>query len=250
MLTLYHFILTKECVPLRQEGMRSLRDGKGGWRKGSGSCCAGAEEAPDGTGALELLSPWEPWSLCPSSSCSGGSPQRAVPRTGVPRAAEVRATAREAARTLLAGTREHSAPRQSIVPDGGVGFARATPLQRVWKATEPPHPTQTLTLRSPTLPAVSTLHTKGLATLGREEVQQFTVCAAAHVAQTRYPCSAHSVALPAEKSPSSQTAPVFSLLPPPQNFSQGSRSAESGCYQTNVFVSHVSVFLSCSSQLP
>lgn len=68
MLTLYHFILTKEYVPLRQEGIRSLRDGKGGWSKGSRSRCAWAEEAPGGAGALQPPFPWEPCSLCPTGA--------------------------------------------------------------------------------------------------------------------------------------------------------------------------------------
>lgn len=75
--------------------MRSLRDGESGWSKGSGSCCAWAEERPAARepwslcphghpgapvlmGVPEPLSSWEPWSLCPH-----GHPGAPVP-TGAP----------------------------------------------------------------------------------------------------------------------------------------------------------------------
>lgn len=230
MLTLYHFILTKGYAPLRRGGMRSLGDGKGGWSEGSRSCSAWTEDVPSDVGALEPLPPQAPWSLCPCccSAFSGGSLQRALLWRGGLRGAEVRRKQGEGSLhppvCSLGALCSDAAHRPSA---GGVGFAWATPLQRVWNATEPPHPRHSTTV--PDTLALSHQHLS----LEREKVPTVPgLCAAAHISWTSCQCSCCSSrnatgweVFPQQASPCSPPPPL------PQNFSEVPKSAGSGHYR-------------------
>lgn len=69
MLTLYHFILTKSYVPLRQSGTRSLGDGKGeAGLKAAGRAVPGLRELPVAWSPAAPV-PWGPGDGVQGKSC-------------------------------------------------------------------------------------------------------------------------------------------------------------------------------------